>query len=737
MRKKLYNIIAVSLLLMIVIPNSTLAIDIDSVTEMATALDKLTILKGNGTDYNLSGQLKRSEAAAFLVRLLGVENKVIEDKDRYIKTNYSDVDPSKWYSYYIGYVSSAGLVNGYKDGTFKPDIYVSEKEFTKMILGALNYKQGIDYEWDDIYQFAHSIGLFSDDYKDRKEDNVNYKRKDTIELMYKSLNKNINILQKTITERLLDRGFITDQQAIEAGVLVDTVKTTIETANAVSDNTIRITLSEEIEPITKEKVIISEEEKSSTIDIKSVNCNNNIVTITTDALVTGGKYKINFVEIIDKHGFKTSNLETVFDGYVETVVESNYFKIAKVKVVSKNVINVYFTQPINQGAAIPLYYTIKQGKDVLVECNFDNIGISKLGEVDNGVSIFLKGKDLQEGLEYSIVVEGKLTSDYSVRLNDGNDEEMSFIGTESPNQNFEIVDVEPIDKKYIIVTFNKDIDNTSATDRSNYELKDKNGNYTGRALGAVAIGDGIEKYRKVKLMFATIASSHEYELTIDGVKDSFKQMTISDEIYPFYGYREADAGIKIEYVYAENRNTVVVYFNNDVNSDIIDANYIMNGISIISKQYDPRDPKKITLYTSDGTPLLEGANYNLKILNARDEFGQLYMGDIEYEFEGNPIEFGDIDISECKFIADDMVYVEFDKNISRSSTLASQFTLEYGDSDDKKRNQAKNIIFIDDRTLAVRFKSTSYNEQYRLKVEHLQDYSEQFTTSSTSRTVNR
>jgi hypothetical protein len=113
----------------------------------ADILNKLSILKGSGDDYNLDGQLRRSEASAFIVRLLGKENFVLQNKEKYAQTSFPDVSYSDWFAAYVGYCVDQGIITGYVDGYFKPNDNISEKSFLKMVLCALGYKYVEDFTW--------------------------------------------------------------------------------------------------------------------------------------------------------------------------------------------------------------------------------------------------------------------------------------------------------------------------------------------------------------------------------------------------------------------------------------------------------------------------------------------------------------------------------------------------------------------------------------------------------------
>lgn len=80
-----------------------------------------------------NGQVKRSELAAMLVRTLGLEH-----SDRMV-TGFDDVQSESWYADSVRTAASAGLINGYADGSFRPDTPVSREELAVMVERALRF----------------------------------------------------------------------------------------------------------------------------------------------------------------------------------------------------------------------------------------------------------------------------------------------------------------------------------------------------------------------------------------------------------------------------------------------------------------------------------------------------------------------------------------------------------------------------------------------------------------------
>ena len=72
--------------------------------------------------------MSRAEAAAIFARLIS------EEKGETIsgKSSFKDTDKNGWYADYIGYLEKYKIIEGYNDGTFKPDAPVTRAEFVSM-----------------------------------------------------------------------------------------------------------------------------------------------------------------------------------------------------------------------------------------------------------------------------------------------------------------------------------------------------------------------------------------------------------------------------------------------------------------------------------------------------------------------------------------------------------------------------------------------------------------------------
>ena len=75
----------------------------------------------------------RAEFVAMLVRALGLTEKPQ-------LSSYSDVGPNEiWYAGAIGAASAAGLIEGYADGSFRPDARITREQVAVMLARAARY----------------------------------------------------------------------------------------------------------------------------------------------------------------------------------------------------------------------------------------------------------------------------------------------------------------------------------------------------------------------------------------------------------------------------------------------------------------------------------------------------------------------------------------------------------------------------------------------------------------------
>ena len=136
--------------------------DVDETTQFSGAIYELVadgVINGyEDSTFRPNNTISRAEFA----KVIGI---ALEGKSAIwdaTVTNFSDSN-GHWAVPYIAYASNMGIINGYEDGTFRPDKPVTYAEAVKMIACALGYGPVVDttlVPWYTGYiQIADSIGL--------------------------------------------------------------------------------------------------------------------------------------------------------------------------------------------------------------------------------------------------------------------------------------------------------------------------------------------------------------------------------------------------------------------------------------------------------------------------------------------------------------------------------------------------------------------------------------------------
>jgi hypothetical protein len=123
-----------------VVKNKVTLKDLPKTTEYKESIQKLanrTIISGfaNGT-FKPEQSVSRAEFAKMLNRALGIQ--VVNTT----KSKFKDVKANQWYTAQVEAAVKAGLINGFADGTFRPNQKITHKEMIVMVMNARHYLGG-------------------------------------------------------------------------------------------------------------------------------------------------------------------------------------------------------------------------------------------------------------------------------------------------------------------------------------------------------------------------------------------------------------------------------------------------------------------------------------------------------------------------------------------------------------------------------------------------------------------
>ncbi|SEC13089.1 S-layer homology domain-containing protein [Paenibacillus sp. GP183] len=95
--------------------------------------NKIVIDGMTDTTFAPDRNITRAEFAALVVRSLGI------DPSGAASEKFSDVKSSDWFVNVVGAAAKANLIDGYEDGTFRPDAQINREELATMVIRAMRY----------------------------------------------------------------------------------------------------------------------------------------------------------------------------------------------------------------------------------------------------------------------------------------------------------------------------------------------------------------------------------------------------------------------------------------------------------------------------------------------------------------------------------------------------------------------------------------------------------------------
>lgn len=741
MTKRIY---ALLLVVCLVITSSQYIYAENNNVNKIDVLTKLEILKGNGVSLDLDSKLSRAEAAAFIVRLLGEENEVKENKGKYNHTGFSDVRYSEWFAPYIGYCAQNGIINGYKDDTFKPKDTLGEKAFLKLILTAMGYEYNVDFTWNNVFGTAYGIGLVQDlSYSSGHEEDKNFTRGEVADFIYRSLQMNHNKTKVRMIQKFVDKGIISKAEAIDYNLLEDEIFTEIVSVTPTDSTTIEIKFNEPIQPITPENLLIYESSGTSNVlSFESVTKKDSADTYilkTAQEQKRDEEYTILVDKVIDTFGNPSNTLSKNFIGYRPDEIVSDLFEVSKVEAISNNVIYVYFTQPINDNALQTAFYTINKDDTEYIKGNNMNIMINKLSTCDNGISIFFKNHIFETEEYFKLAVDGMLSSIYGVRLNDGEGDTINFKSSIKSNDPFMVESCLPINNRTIQLVFNKEVNPVRAEQIFSYYVTDYN-NQPIKIDKAEVINEGSNAGRVVRLTINTsIIINKEYKVLINDMTDITRQFSIVEKQYSFNGGYYSVENIDIEAILPLDESTIVVYVNKALDNDAAKmlGNYQVQGVTTsgyiavpTAIYYDnTKEAHQIKLYFGNNVKFKQSQTYKLRVISFKDTLGNTQNVIKTKQFNFTTSNSPDIFITEAKVIGNNTIKLSFNKEIDYNidNVQASNYKLTYLDNGVEYSKIPIGANYIDPSTIILNFDLLDNEKEYKLTFKKLVDYGKNVT----------
>ncbi|QUH29152.1 S-layer homology domain-containing protein [Vallitalea guaymasensis] len=710
-----------------------------SLNTKANILTELNILKGNGESLDLDGELSRSQAAAFIVRLLCEEKEVLDNKDKYNDTNFSDVSKGEWFTPYISYCVKNNIIDGYSDNTFRPNDKLGEKAFLKLVLTALGYKYNEDFTWSNVFEFAYGVNLVKDiSYTSGHKEDTNYTRGKVVDILYTSLQLKNTKTKTRMIQKFVDNMIITKEKALTYNLLDDKLETDITSVEATSEITIEVTFNEPVQNLTPENILLYETVNVKTLTINNITrkeSTNTYVIQTSEPQNMDVEYTLLIDKVIDNNGNSSNSFNRTLLGFRADEVKSDYFKISKIEPVSKNIVYVYFTQPINDNALQTSFYTILQNDSKLVEGNNSNMLINKLSTCDNGISIYLKNYVFSTQEYFKLSIDGNMSSNYGVLLNDGEGDSVKFKSSVEDNATFEAEGCISINSRTIELKFNKEVNPVLAKQIYNYSITDENKRQI-RVTNANVINDGNNSGRVVQLTIdENLMVNKQYNVLVNYLTDITRQFSIIEKQYSFICTNYGNKDIDIDAVISTDDNTLILYISDPVDqqSAQIVSNYQIQGITnrsfvaIPSGAYynNMEDSSLIKIYLPKDKKLIKSHIYNFRILTSlKDSMGNYQSSIKNYRFTHNVSKSMDTYISEAKVIGENTIKLSFNREIAFNinNVLNTNYSLTYTENGLEYNKIPITANYIDPTTIILKFDVIDKEKEYNIRYKKLIDY---------------
>lgn len=703
-------------------------------TEKAAVLNKLGLISGDGKgNYNLNGSLKRYEAAVFIIKLLGKSDELDQNKDTLKYTSFTDVKSTSWYAPYVGYCQANKIISGVGSNKFGVDTNLTEQAFLSMVMTVLGYSSSEDFKWNStVFKKAYEIGLVKDaQYLGKTKDNINYTRKEVVEIMYNALTLKLKGSNNTLIQQLIASGALEKDVVTSAGIIIDSMVTKINQVTPLGTKRLKIELNEVINSIDSNSIKIYESSiKDRTLDVAISSHSGSEIILDTSVQAENMLYTVEIDSAVDMDGNVTSNLSYNFTGYKIVALKSDLFRISLVEQVSRSEALVYFTQPVNENIEFTPSYTITSNGQTFA--SGEELSVSITGE-KNIAAISLKSKVFTPGAEYELRISGELVGSYGIALGEGSGDKFEFIAKDMGESKLTLENVYAISSKAIKLSFNRKINPVLAQQIYNYAIIGSDNNQIQIEKAAVIDEPGLEQKAVIIRLQTILDKTKTYGLIINRINDITKQYSIEEQKYSFSGNYTNQTLLDINSTSVLDAYTLEVSFNKPIDIKIAMnmENYLLTDMSYGSKFYptavklETGNQNTVKLFFKEADKLIVNRAYSIKLPSTfLDYSGESANNIIEKSFLVRAADSLSPHIKEAKLIGSNAIIINFDKEIASTVPNSSpqNYILDYVSNSISYKKYPIAISYIDDYSVVLLFDKLDKSLVYGIKYKSIADY---------------
>lgn len=363
---------------------------LDKAIEVLKKAGFITGYSADSDDFKVEKNVKRSEFASMIVRAMGLEKSA--QSLATIPTGFKDVPTNHWANGYIAVAKQQGFVNGYTDGTFRPDRQISYQDMATMLTIALGQAEvGTVYPAGYIVK-AQQLGLFNNVNVPAYTDMAT--RGDVFKMLYNM------ITSKEFGQRKIVKAIVLENSRVEKmnddEIVVEVIKV-VQEANWVGAS--RDKRGDQHKYVLDKDLKLDAEELLGKVIDLTVNKDDKIVDVTVDKTYD---YKEGQITSVDykKFGLNNTKYTALFDERYDDTDE----RIYRTYLNSKDYKYEDFSKDYKEGKYDFARVTVKNGKVVFIDAyKFDDI--APVAEVKDGDVWYYD--DLRDG---RVVKAGKLSN---------------------------------------------------------------------------------------------------------------------------------------------------------------------------------------------------------------------------------------------------------------------------------------------------------------------------------------
>ncbi|MHB1393085.1 MAG: Ig-like domain-containing protein [Clostridia bacterium] len=554
----------------------------------------------------------RIQAAVMFLRLKGLE---AEAKAFTGAANFADADKAAWAKPIMAYLKANPQLGWQGDGTnFSPDKVISAKEYYKVLLESLGYKQNTaevvgDFAYADVLAFAAGKGLT------KVAAVTNFTVNDLATATVEALKLNVKDGGKTLIASLVDAGKVDAAKATAAGIYTKEVVATadLKAVKAVANNKLEVEFAAEIGKAFAENAAsykVVEKGTTTAVEVKGAVAQSGTIAVIEVAALTAGKSYTLVIGAVSKN----------FTGIAKDAAAP---KVSSVAAVDTNTLEVTFDKVMDAESATSIAnYTLNNSASV------------KAAALDSDRKVVtLTTEGVANGKLYTLKVENVKSSDL-VAIKSVSKNFTGKSDTTAPKLNGS---VKAVNANLLEVTFtdahglNKSVAETLANWSINNDL----------AIEKVtAIGnDNDDYYYKVQIVTATQVAGKSYTLTMSNLVDgSVSANKISKDITKEFkgAYADTSAPTVSTTPTVDTNTSIQIVFSDKNALDVASAtdanNYEItykdgattNTLAVVGAKIKDTDD----LYHVDGRTVILTTDsmddkfiYTLVIKDVADEFG--------------------------------------------------------------------------------------------------------------------